>query len=104
MKERQSTKLNEDDKFISTMASVVSSSALSVARLGARNVVLSMLADAIIPILSSAQGLEAAAKFQRAIEEIMAIMDDQRLPAEYHSTLLAETNASLARLHNLFDA
>lgn len=93
--------LNAEDSLLNTMASLVNSSSTVVSRLGARSIVLSKLADAVVPLLTHAQRDEATVSFRIAIEDIMAVMDDTILPADYHSALFVETNVCLEMLHHL---
>jgi hypothetical protein len=87
--------VNNEDKLLKTFRCAMSTSVLSVSRLGAKNVVLVRLIDAVIPLLSTAQCRDAMAVFRETIEDVMALMDDQVLPPDYHSTILNETNACI---------
>ncbi|AUT64915.1 hypothetical protein C2L65_35460 [Paraburkholderia terrae] len=93
--------LDDELRFVQAMASAMSSSVSSVSRLGARNIVLIKFVDAVLPLLTSDQCVRIAPEFQRSIEDVMALMDDRRLPAEYHKVLLEETNACLKTLKEL---
>jgi hypothetical protein len=66
--------------------------------LGARALVLGAFAEAAIPALTNAQCNSVSEIFKRAIEDIMAMMDDVSLPGQFHSTLLDLTNSLLATL------
>ncbi|MGF7000514.1 hypothetical protein [Paraburkholderia sp. GAS32] len=92
--------MNAEDSLLKTMASLMNSSGAVVSRLGARSIVLSKLADAVVPLLTRAQRDEAIISFKIAIEDVMAAMDDTILPADYHSALLVETNLCLEMLRH----
>ena len=93
--------LDDELRFVKAMAIAMSSSVSSVSRLGARNIVLTKFVDAVLPLLTSEQCARIAPEFQRSIGDVMALMDDRRLPAEYHKVLLEETNACLQTLKEL---
>jgi hypothetical protein len=93
--------LNVDEEFLGAVASAVSSSLTSVIGLGARKIVLSKLIDATLPLLTPEQCSQILPKFQASVEDIMAMMDDLRLPADFHSVILEETNACIERLKQI---
>jgi len=66
--------------------------------LGARVVVMTKLIDAMFPHLSVSQRAEVCRSFQLSIENIMSLADDRIMPAEFHATLLEQTNVFLAAL------
>lgn len=80
------------------MSEVVLSNTEAMARLGARDVVMSRFLDAALQHLTASQCTEITKLFRCGIEDAMSLMDDVALPAEYHATLLAQTNLLLARL------
>lgn len=66
--------------------------------LGAQVMVLGKFLDVVMPYLTTSQRTEVTRSFRQGIEEVMSLMDDVALPAEYHSALLERTNAILAVL------
>jgi hypothetical protein len=98
LKARKKT-VGYEEKLLNACASVVSSSVSSVSLLGAKNVVLTKFAEAVLPLLTATQCQAASIAFRESIEDVMAIMDDRQLPAEYHATLLDETNACIKRFY-----
>jgi hypothetical protein len=54
--------------------------------------------DAAVSQLTTLQKGEVAWSFRHGVEDVMSLMDDVTLPAEYHSTLLELTNDILAAL------
>lgn len=60
--------------------------------------VLGKFLEAVLPHLTTVQRAAATRSFRQGIEDVMALMDDVALPAEYHSALLELTNAILAAL------
>ena len=93
--------LDAEDRLLKTMVSLVNSNGTVVSRLGARSIVLSKFADAVVPLLTRAQRDEATISFRIAIEDVMAVMDDTILSADYHSSMLVETNVCLEMLWHL---
>jgi hypothetical protein len=66
--------------------------------LGAQVMVLGKFLEVVMPHLTTSQRAEVTRSFRHGIEEVMSLMDDVALPAEYHSALLERTNAILAAL------
>ncbi|WP_242540598.1 hypothetical protein [Trinickia mobilis] len=59
---------------------------------------MSMFLDAVFPRLTASQCAEITTSLWHGIEDAMSLMADVVLPAEYHSTLLEQTNLLLAEL------
>jgi hypothetical protein len=97
---KQELFVDDEDRLLQTLKIAMSSSVLLVSNLGAKNLALGKLVDAVIPLLSPAQCSQATAIFREAIEDVMALMDDQLLPPDYHSTILNQTNACIGMLEN----
>ncbi|SOE87568.1 hypothetical protein SAMN05446935_8207 [Burkholderia sp. YR290] len=92
---------NSNDRLLQHLMRAFDASGLALTKLGARSLVLSQFADAVLPLLSPTQCAEAAIAFRARVEDVMALMDDRRLPADYHSSFLDETNGCLNKLAEL---
>lgn len=66
--------------------------------LGAKVAVLLAFLDAVIPCLTSSQRYEISQSFRQGVESILSLTDDLHLSGDYHSALLAITNAILSDL------
>ncbi|MEI6001665.1 hypothetical protein H3V53_32230 [Paraburkholderia bengalensis] len=85
------------------MTVAVTTSLSSMVGLGARNIVLLKFYDSALPFLTRQQCMAILARFQSGVEDAMALMDDQALPAEFHATVLKETNECIARLRMIIE-
>ncbi|WP_118183443.1 hypothetical protein [Paraburkholderia phosphatilytica] len=72
----------------------------SLSTLAAKAVAYQTFVEAVLPMLTAAQTVDLSMRFQQRIEDVMAVMDDIALPADYHATLLAKTNELLAALRD----
>jgi hypothetical protein len=90
--------MDNADEMLGKMAGLVTTNTKTVSMLGARSMVLGAFLDAALPHLTLAQRAAITRSFRQGIEDALAQMDDMRLPAEYHTTLLELTNAILAAL------
>ncbi|MFL9868512.1 hypothetical protein PQR37_37265 [Paraburkholderia nemoris] len=91
--------MNSPDAILKSLKTLVTSNGNAVSRFGAQVVVMSKFIDATFPQLTAAQCAEITKLFRHGIEDTMSLMDDMPLPAEYHSTLLEQTNNLLNALH-----
>lgn len=91
--------MNNIGALLQSLNTFVKSNGETLARFGARVAVMSVLLDVTLPNLTAAQRAEITKLFRHGIEDTMSLMDDVPLPAEYHSTLLEQTNAFLAILN-----
>lgn len=87
--------LNNTDALLQSLTTLVMSNGKAVSRFGAQVVVMKNFIDATIPHLTATQRAEIAKAFRQGIEDTMSLVDDIPLPAEYHSTLLEQTNTLL---------
>lgn len=90
--------MNNLDEVLNQMSRLVTANSTSMSILGARNLVLGIFLDAVLPRLTAVQRAEASQSFRQRIEDAFSLMDDVALPAEYHSSMLQLTNAILASL------
>ena len=70
----------------------------SLSTLAAKAVAYQTFVEAVLPMLTATQNVDLSMRFQQRIEDVMAVMDDIALPADYHAVLLAKTNELLAAL------
>ncbi|CAB3810088.1 hypothetical protein LMG28614_07199 [Paraburkholderia ultramafica] len=80
------------------MNRVVTANTKTMSVLGARAMVLGKFLNAVLPQLAMVQRTETTESFRQGIEETLSLMDDVRVPADYHSALLELTNTILATL------
>lgn len=90
--------MDQTDALLGRMAGVVTANTKTMSTLGARAMVLGRFLEAVLPHLTPLQRAEVNWSFRQGIEEVLSLMDDVALPAEYHSALLELTNAILAAL------
>lgn len=90
--------LNNPDALLQSLTDLLMSNGKAVSRFGAQVVVMRKFIDATFPLLTATQREEIAKAFRHGIEDTMSLMDDLPLPAEYHSTLLEQTNTLLNML------
>ena len=91
--------MNSYDAVVTRMSELTTHSTEVSAILGARALVLGAFVEQVIPLLTSPQCSSLAEAFKRSVEDIMALMDDVCLPAQFHSTLLSLTNSTVASLN-----
>lgn len=84
--------------LINSLSVVVDSNMEAVAALGARFIVTTRLIDSMLPLLTTAQSLEAIQAFRDEVEEAMGIADDLYLPGHYHSAFMEQVNTLLTAL------
>jgi hypothetical protein len=87
--------LNNTDALLQSLTTLVMSNGKAVSRFGAQVMVMRNFIDVALPHLTTTQRAEIAKAFRQGIENAMSLMDDISLPADYHSTLLEQTNALL---------
>jgi hypothetical protein len=86
------------DGTLGKIAGLTIVNAKVVSMLGARTMVGKFL-NATLPQLIVLQCTKVVARsFRQSIEEVMLLMDDVPLPAEYYSALIALTSTILAAL------
>lgn len=90
--------LNNTDALLKSLTILVTSNGHAISRFGAQVVVMSKFLDATFPHLTATQCAEITKSFRHGIEDTMSLMDDIPLPAEYHSSLLEQTNNLLNAL------
>ena len=91
--------MNNADEVLGKMAGLVIANTKTTGILGARAMVLGKFFEAVLPHVTTSQRAETTRSFRQGIEDVMSLMDDVVLPAEYHSELLELTNATLAALN-----
>ncbi|WP_144140771.1 hypothetical protein [Paraburkholderia sp. BCC1884] len=92
--------MNNSTDLLTGVSEILTESTKAMSVFSARAMVLGSFFDAAIPYLAPLQRIEVTQSFRRRIEDVMSMMDDVSLPAEYHSTLLDLTNSVLATLEN----
>jgi len=90
--------MNSADDVVGKMAGLVATNTKKISVLGARAMVWGKFQEAVLPHLTTLQRIEVTGSFRQGIEDVLSMMDDVPLPAEYHSALLELTNAILAAL------
>ncbi|CAN0627915.1 conserved protein of unknown function [Burkholderia multivorans] len=90
--------MNDAHGDLGGMRGLITTNTRIMGELGARALVLGKFLEAALPCLTAAQRDEVRRSFRQGVEDVMSLMDDVQLPAEYHSTLLAVTNSILAQL------
>ncbi|TKC81313.1 hypothetical protein FAZ69_28715 [Trinickia terrae] len=80
------------------LAALAKKNTVNLSNLAAKSVACQKFIEAALPYLTAAQSVEISRAFREKIEDVMALMDDVALPAEYHSTLLEKTNELLDSL------
>jgi hypothetical protein len=90
--------LDDSIDALNQISRLVTASTKTMCMLGARTLVLGKFFDAAVSQLTTLQKGEVAWSFRHGVEDVMSLMDDVTLPAEYHSTLLELTNDILAAL------
>jgi hypothetical protein len=90
--------MKDADEVLNHMSRLVRTNAKTMGMLSAHAIVLGKFFDAALPQLSTLQRDEVTRSFRQGIEDVLSLMDDVALPAEYHSALLQLTNAILGAL------
>ena len=90
--------MKNSDDVLNHMSRLVTGNTKTISVLGARAMVLNKFFDAALPQLTSLQRGEVTRSFRQGIEDILSLMDDVALPAEYYPALLDLTNTILAAL------
>ncbi|MGF7000519.1 hypothetical protein [Paraburkholderia sp. GAS32] len=90
--------MKDSDEVLNHMSRLVTDNTKIISVLGARVMVLGKFFDAALPQLTSLQRGEVTRSFRQGIEDILSLMDDVALPAEYYPALLDLTNTILAAL------
>jgi hypothetical protein len=91
--------LKNTNALLKSLTTLVASNSETISSFGAQIVVMGNFLDATFPHLTAAQCAKITTSFRHEVERTMSLMDDVPLPAEYHSMLLAQTNALLNMLH-----
>jgi hypothetical protein len=86
------------DQILKSLERLTESNGQAVLRFGARMVVLCKFVDAVLPQLSAAQRTTITTQVRQGVEEALSSTDDVAVPAEYHATLLEQTNVLLTAL------
>ncbi|MCP2091856.1 UNVERIFIED_ORG: hypothetical protein J2Y81_007962 [Paraburkholderia sediminicola] len=90
--------MDQANDAIEQMGKIVTTNTKTVSLLGAQSMVLGKFFDAVLPQLTTKQRAETAETFRQGIKEARSLMDDLKLPVEYHTAMLDLTNAILATL------
>lgn len=92
--------MKNTNALLKSLTTLVASNSETISSFGAQIVVMGNFLDATFPHLTAApQCAKITKSFRHEVERTMSLMDDVPLPAEYHSMLLAQTNALLNMLH-----
>jgi hypothetical protein len=91
--------MNKVDEALVHLSTLVTTNTKAMGTLSARNMVLGCFFDVVLTHLTTAQRGNISMSFRRGIEDILSLMDDVPLPAEYHTSLLELTNTILASLN-----
>jgi hypothetical protein len=69
-----------------------------ISHLAATSLVMQKFIDLTLPMLTSGQSAGISIQLRQVLEDVMALMGDVTLPAEYHAAFLARTNEILSAL------
>ena len=90
--------MNTTNEMLGRIVELTAANTKKMGIVGAQVMVLGTFLEVVMPHLTTSQRTEVTRSFRQGIEEVMSLMDDVALPAEYHSALLERTNAILAAL------
>jgi hypothetical protein len=87
--------LDKHHHALQSLATQAKENTVNLSSLAAKTVAFQSFIEAALPLLTASQSMAIAHVFRQKIEDVMALMDDVALPAEYHATLLDKTNELL---------